>query len=285
MGSLGTILQAPNTHRIAKAEYKANVARTKNTNVLESAKAGFANQMRAVANEAKVSAASKEYNFQMDALSEELRAATGESFNNQLQLAAARGALTAQAGYVGVSGSSVDLMDSMVRLQMEIDEETRANALELHASRGQKQTAQIMAGAYSDMDMTQTFGNYDFSQYIEPKPMKNRLLSLVGAGVATFFGGPGAGLAVTDLAAGNWYAANGNFSAANKAYGEAMTGALGAFQEWGKRGGQSWGASIREGWDKKSKGVNPDDFRFRPDDSYFGDKQGSNSFGLGWFNK
>ncbi len=198
MGSVGTILQADNKTRVARAEYRSAKAKTENTNRLEVGKSELANFMRSANNKAKATAASKEYNFQMDQLSEELRAQTGAGMNSQLQLATARGALAAQSGYVGVGGSSVDLMDSMVRLQNEMDEESRQNATNLLASRGAQKTAQIMSNSYGNMDMAQNFGSFDFSQYIEPKPMGARFGKLVAVAVATYFGGPMAGEAVAD---------------------------------------------------------------------------------------
>ena len=248
MGSVNTIIQAPNKTRVAKAEYRQAVANTRNTNVLESNKSNLANFMRSFSNHQRAKAASKEYNHQMDVLSEELRAGKGAGFNAQLQLAQARGALAAQAGAVGVGGSSADLMDSMIRLQMEMDVEARENAQQLLASRGGKQTAQIMSNAYSQMDLTQTFGQYDFRTYIEPKAMKRRFGKLVGVAVATYFGGPQAGEAVADMAVGEWQAQNGNFDGASESFGRGMSNALGAYQDWNKRGGQPWGEAVAEGW-------------------------------------
>lgn len=243
MGSVNTILQANNTTRVARAEYRSKVAQTRNTNKLEAARVGFSDFMRTFGNKQRVEAASKEYNWQMEQLSEELRAGQGASFNTQIQLAAAQGALAAQAGAVGVGGSSADLMDTMVGLQAEMDLETRQNAQMLLASRGSKQTAQILSNAYSSMDMSRSFGQFDYSQYIEPKAMKRRLGKLIGVAVATYFGGPQAGEAVADFAVGTWNADNGNFGGASRNFDNAAQNSLAAFQQWGQRGGKSWGSS------------------------------------------
>lgn len=244
MGSVNTILQANNKTRVAKAEWRAAVANTQNQNKLEAAKVGFSDFMRTLSNNARVKAASDEYNWQMESLSEELRASHGKSFNTQIQLAAAQGALTAQAGYVGVGGSSADLMDTMVGLQAEMDQEAQENARNLLASRGATQRAQIMTNAFNGMDMSRTFGQFDFSQHIEPKRMKRRFGKLVGVAVATFFGGPMAGQAVADFAVGTWQAENANFDGASQSFDRAAQGALGAFSQWGQRGGKPWGTSV-----------------------------------------
>jgi hypothetical protein len=281
MGGVNTILQANNTTRIARANYRAGKANTDNTNRLEVAKSGFSDFMRSMRNNAQMDAASKEYNSNMEALSEELRAREGAGLNSQLQLAAARGALTAQAGYVGVGGSSADLMDSMVRLQAEMDQETQQNAIDLLASRGSNQTAQIMASAWNGMDISRTFGSFDYSQYVEPQAMKRRLGKLIGVAVATYFGGPQAGEATADFAVGTWQAQNGNLQGMTQSFNSAAQGGLAAFQQGAQRGGQSWASS--------AFGYNDGTGRSQPAakiTTQFGnnyDNFSTTTSGLGWF--
>lgn len=243
MGSVNTILQANNTTRIARANWRAATAQSKNTNALEVAKGNFSEYMRTLSNQAKVNAASKEYNFKMEQLSEELRAKQGAGLNTQVQLAAARGALAAQSGFAGVGGSSADLMDTMVRMQSEMDLETQQNAISLMASRGASQTAQIMSNAYKGMDISRTFGQFDYQQHIEPKAMKGRFGKLVGVAVATYFGGPKAGQAVADMAVGQWQASNGDFQGMSKSFDSAFQNGLSAWQQTSQRGGKSWASS------------------------------------------
>lgn len=243
MGSVNTIIQANNVTRVARAQYRQAVAQTDNNNRLEVAKTGLADYMRTLKNNAQLDAASKEYNSNMESLSEELRAREGAGLNSQLQLANARGALQAQAGAVGVGGSSADLMDTMVGLQSEMDQETQDNAKRLLASRGAQQTAQIMSRAYNGMDLSRSFGSFDYSQHIEPKAMKRRLGKLIGVAVATYFGGPQAGEAVADFAVGTWQADNGNFQGMSKSFDNAVQGAASSYQQYQQRGGKSWASS------------------------------------------
>lgn len=283
MGNTSTLLQSGNTYRIAKATYRAQVAQTTNNNKLEAAKVGFSDFMRTLSNKARVNAASKEYNFQMEQLSEELRASTNAGFNTQVNLAAARGALTAQAGMVGVGGSSADLMDSMVRLQSEMDLESQMNARNLLASRGARQTAQIMANAYKGMDLSRTFGNFDFTQHIAPQPLKHKFAKLVGVAVATYFGGPMAGEAVAGAFVGDWQARNGDFQGASKTFGNAIQGGLSAFRDWGERGGQSWGSAVAQGNRWQQKGRVTDWGEFGPGSSSWQFSNINTSSDLGWF--
>lgn len=277
MGSVNTILQANNKTRVAQAEYRQAVANTANTNRSEAAGSSLANFARSWSNNAKAKAAGKEYNHAMNVLSEELRAAEGGKLNSQLQLAEARGALAAQAGQVGVGGSSADLMDSLIRLQGEMDQEARDNAQTLLAARGARQTAQIMSNAYGNMDLSQSFGNFDFSQHIEPVRMKRRLGKLVGVAVATYFGGPMAGEAVADMAVGEWQASNADYDGSGQSFGRGMSNAMGAYQQWNERGGQSWGSAVAEGWGRSGGNVNVTS----SNTTAFG--TGSYSTDLGWW--
>lgn len=281
MGGVNTILQANNTTRVARAEYRRNVAETNNNNRLQSSQSSFADAMRSIKNKTVINNASKEYNFRMEQLSEELRTGTGAGFNAQMQEAAARGALAAQAGYVGVGGSSADLMDTAVRLQAEMDQEVQSNALSLMASRGQKQAAQIMSNAYNSMDMSRTFGQYDFRQYIEPQAMKRRLGKLIGVAVASYFGGPQAGEAVADFAVGTWQADNGDFQGSGRSFASAAGNGLSAAQQWSERGGESWGSAVFGNKSSTTKGgANVTQFGNNYDNFQYG---GTSTEGLGWF--
>lgn len=279
MGNISSILQSGNQTRVAKAQYRAKVASTANTNKLAAAESSFGNFMRTLGNKARVNAAAKEYNFAMDQLAEEIRAASGANFNSQLSLANARGALAAQAGYVGVGGSSVDLMDTMVRLQGEMDVEAKDNAVKLLASRGQKQAAQIVSNAYSAMDMRQAIGNFDFSQYVEPKAMKNRFLALVGAGVATYFGGPLAGDAVAGLAVGDWQASNGDFQGAARTFGSSIANIYSAGKDFAQSGNTPWAKRVQQGMIPADSGTT--DYNIL--DTRWGKDQGGTFLnGIGW---
>ena len=283
MGGVSTIVHSNNITRIARANYRAAVAQAKNTNKLEVAKGNFAEFMRTLNNQERVNNASKEYNFQMEQLSEELRVRQGAGFNTDVQLAAARGALTAQAGYVGVGGSSADLMDTMVRLQSEMDKETQQNALNLMASRGAKQTAQIMTTAYKSMDLTRTFGQFDFSQHIAPKAMNNRFLKLVGVAAATFFGGPQAGEAAANAAVAEWQAQNGDYKAMGISMAKAGEGFAAAWQGISQRGGKSWASAtfgFNDGTGPQSNGKNPTGAKIT---SKSGENYDTQTSGLGWF--
>lgn len=282
MGSLNTILQSDNKTRVAQAEYRAAKQQTADHNRLQSTESNLGNFMRSYSNKAKATAAGKEFNYQLDGLSEELRAMDGGTLNAQLQLSAAVGALAAQSGYAGVGGSSVDLLDTMVGLQHEMDVEAQQNARDLTASRAGAQTAQIMANAYGSMDLSMSFGTYDYQQFIEPKFMKNKWAKVVGVAAATFFGGPMAGEAAADAAVGEWQAANGDFDGSGRNFGSAAAGAMQAYKEWGERGGESWYSSLTKGRNGADTSAN---INWNDGGTAFGTgtSYGTSTDGIGWF--
>lgn len=281
MGGINTVLQSNNTTRVARANYRRAKANTDNTNRSQMAESSFSDFMRSLKNNAQLEGASKEYNFQMEQLSEELRAKGASNLNTQLQLSTARGALSAQAGAVGVGGSSSDLMDTMVRLQAELDQETQDNALKLMASRGGQQSAQVMANAAKGMDLSRTFGQFDYSQYIEPVAMKRRFGKAVGLGFAYFFG---YGEAASQHAIGTWQADNGNFEGASQSFGNAAGSALQSYKTNSANGGAGglWGMIVNRNNGNQSTSSSTGAKVTQLGNNY--DNFTTSTSGLGWFN-
>lgn len=247
MGSVGTIIQANNITRVAKARYQQQVQETSANNRREAARVTLAEFSRTLGNQMRLDAAGKEYNYAMSQLSHELEQSGKARLNNQLQHAEAQGALTAQASAFGVGGASVELMDQLIDLREATKAEQINRGVELMAANGKRQTAQIIVNATNGQDISRTFGNFDYSRYIEPERMKRRLGKLIGVAVATYFGGPQAGEAMADFAVGTWQADNGDFAGANKNFGQAARGATAAWQDYNDRGGGSWFSTVTQG--------------------------------------
>lgn len=250
-GSVGTILQANNITHVAKAEYRQKVQVTAANNRLSAARTTLSEFARTLGNQMRMEAAGKEYNYAQSQLSHELEQSGKANLNAQLQNAEAQGALQAQAGAAGVGGASVELMDTLMDLRQATKAEQLRRGVELMAANGKRQTAQIVLNAQSSMDLQQSIGQFDYSQYIEPVRMKRRLGKLIGVAVATYFGGPQAGEAAADFEVGTWQASNGDFQGSNASFGNAMRGAAQAYKDWGERGGQSWFSSVTQGGGKK----------------------------------
>lgn len=246
MGSVNTILQANNIHEVAKAEYDANVMLSESRNRLEVAKTSLAEFSRSLGNVYRIEAAGKEYNEAVSQLALATEARGMGRINDSLAAAERTGALMAQAGALGVGGTSVDLLNQTVELQRNIQQDMQQAATDQMASSAGRANAQIMENAQNAMDLTRTFGNFDYTVHIAPKPMKRRFLKLVGVAVATYFGGPQAGEAAADAMVGSWQATNANYGGAAQNFDSAIGGALNSWQEWNDRGGQSWFGAVSQ---------------------------------------
>ena len=244
MGSISTILQANNITRIKRAEYDAAVMTQKASNKLEAAKQSLSDFSRSLANVNRMEAAGKEYNEAVNSVVQTLESRSTDRINSSLAAADKLGALAAGAAFQGVGGSSVELLDSTVRLQRNVEQQLQDTSTSRIASAGARSAAQVIDNAASQTDLSRTFGNFNYTRYIEPKAMKRRLGKLIGVAVATAFGGPQAGEAVADFAVGKWQADNADFEGMSKSFGSAARNASSAAQDWMERGGESWFGSV-----------------------------------------
>lgn len=250
MGSVSTILQANNITRIKQAEYEAKTMMQRADNKKEAAKVALAEFSRSLGNTLRIEAAGKEFNEATSNLAASLEGRTTNRLNSSLAAAERMGALAAQAGAMGVGGSSVGLLSDTIKLQRNIEQDLQQQATTRLASQGSRANAQIMDNAYNQIDLQQTFGSFDHTVYVAPMRMKNRLGALLGAAVATYFGGPMAGMAVADLAVGAWQADNANFQGASQSLDAGIQHALKGYQTWsslqGGDGPKSWFGAVTQ---------------------------------------
>lgn len=244
MGSINTILQAPNMHRIARANYEAAVITQSANNSRETARIRLADFSRSLSNNMRVEAAGKQYNEAAGQLAASLEGRGMAKVNSSLAASERMGAIAAQAGALGVGGSSTELLNETIKLQRNIEQDMSRIATERMAKQGARSKAQLMDNAYSATDISRESGNFDYTVHIAPKPMKNRLGALIGTAVATYFGGPQAGQAVADMAVGSWQNANGNFAGASQSFDRGIGNAVKGYKNWadlqGGDGPNSW---------------------------------------------
>jgi hypothetical protein len=246
MGNLNTILQSDNIHRVAMATYEQKTQERVANNKLTAKKLTLAEFSRSLANNTRMRNAGKEFNAATTQLSHELEQAGKDKLSVQLQHGEAQGALQAQAAMAGVGGASVELMDNLIDLQRVSQEEDQRRAIEIMSRHGRVATAGIVANAADSTDLRQSFGQFDFSKDIKPKPLQHKWATVVGVAVATYFGGPQAGEAAADAAVGEWKARNGDFVGAGQSFGGALSGAMDAMKDYSDRGGGSWFDSLKQ---------------------------------------
>lgn len=247
MDGLGTILQANNIHRVAKAKYEQAYKTQQASNQLKAAQGNLANWSRSLGNRRRIEAAELEYNRGMEQLSHETRQMGKQRSNLTLAVAEEQGAISARAAMAGVGGSTIDAMDMLVSLQGATNEEELDQAINQMVHFGKQNMVTGLMNQYMATDKTQTMMDFDYTKHIEPKPMKRRLGKLIGVAVATYFGGPMAGEAVSNLAVGEWQATNADFQGMNKNFGQAMSNGMQAWQDTSDRGG-AWGKDVMRGF-------------------------------------
>lgn len=286
MGSVNTIIQANNITRIQKGEYDAKVMIQQANNKREAAKVSLAEFSRSLGNTLRIEAAGKEFNEATSNLAASLEGRTTNRLNSSLAAAERMGALAAQAGAMGVGGSSVELLSDTIKLQRNIEQDLQQQATTRLAAQGSRANAQIMDNAYNQIDLQQTFGSFDHTVYIAPKRMKRRLGKLIGVAVATYFGGPQAGEAVADFAVGTWQAENANFQGMSQSFDSGFQNAIKGYQTWsslqGGDGPKSWFGAVTQKQNQQAdaaaaKNQNINWGGFTPgEDSTFGSGFGNN---------
>lgn len=288
MGSVNTILQANNITEIKKGEYDAATMIQRSGNKREAAKAALADFSRSLGNTLRIEAAGKEFNEATSQLAASLEGRTTNKINSSLAAAEKMGALAAQAGALGVGGSSIELLSTTIKLQRNIEQDLQQQATDRLAASGSRANAQIMDNAYNTIDLTQTYGSFDHTVYIAPKRMKRRLGKLIGVAVATYFGGPMAGEAVADFAVGTWQAENADFKGMAGSFDSAAANAVRGYNTWsslqGGDGPKSWFGAVTQRQNQQADKAAAKDQAinwggFTPgEDSAFG-----SGFGSGWF--
>lgn len=246
MDGLGTILQANNITRIAKAKYEQARDTQRANNQLKKAQGDLANWSRSLGNRRRIEASEKEFNRGIEQISHETRQMGKQQTALTLDTAEQRGALLARAAMTGVGGSTVEAMENLVALQAATTTEEMDQAMNQMVHFGKQNLVTGLMNSYMSQDFSQTMMDFDFTKHIEPERMKRRLGKLVGVAVATYFGGPMAGEAVSDIAVGEWKASNADYGGAMQSFGQGIQGGMQAWQQTSERG-SSWGGDVMRG--------------------------------------
>ncbi len=250
MGSVYEIGMSPYTHRVDMANYNADNRIRIGKNTKEAALVALKEYQRTEGNRRRVTAAGKEYNMHVSNLAKALEASSTTSMNYQMAAANLQGQLATQAAAAGVGGTAVDLISAATDLQRDIQLEATERERNSLSVFGSQQGADIMDNALQQLDLSQTFGNYDHTFNIEPTKLKNRWGAMIGIAVASYFGGPQAGQGAADATMAAYKAQNGKLKEASEYYQSAMKNALGGIQETKKmqdgEGYKPWFQAVRD---------------------------------------
>lgn len=238
MGSVNTILQSGNMHRVSMAEHEAKKLIQSSGNTRAAAEQTLGDFSRSLNNNLRMEAAGTEFNEQMRQLSTELDAGSTKKMNADMQTAERTGALLAQASALGVGGATVELLNETTKLHNALLDGAVTDAMTKTAAGVGQRAAQGMTNAMNNLDLSRTFGNFDYTVHIAPKKLNNKWAKLAGVAVATYFGGPQAGQAVADMVVGDWQAKNGNFEGAARSFDSAIRSGVQGYNTWaGLQGG------------------------------------------------
>lgn len=248
MGSIYEVSNSYNTHRIEHAQWEAGNTIRDSQNVREASDVALKEFTRTLNNQRRTDAAGKEYNKQVTNLAHLLDTTTTTNVNLQLAAAQIKGSLAAQAGAAGVGGSTVDLLNAATDLQRDIKVGANTEARDAAAKTGSMNNSDIIDSAYSAIDNSRYFGNFDRSVSIEPQRLKNRVGALIGSAFAFFLGGPSASNAAAGITMASYKANNGQYADANRYYSQAANDIAQAYKDWqGQQSGdklQAWGTAI-----------------------------------------
>lgn len=254
MSSALSILNSGNVHIREQAKIDAARIAQKGRNELKAAQAGANQRLQAFVNQQRVTAAGEQRADILSNMARNLDAATSGRLLDRLAASEAIGANIAAASAAGVGGTTVDMVNSTLRVNESFSEERQDRAIAADMYAMGKQAGNVMDDAYSGQDMQTFQAGLDYSQYVDHVKMSGlqKVVAFAGAATATYFGGPQAGDAVLGLFDAQNRAANGDFDGAASRYATSFTQGVNALSAYTKRGNEAWGspllASVRRRW-------------------------------------
>lgn len=209
MGSIVEALNAGNTHRVKQAEVEGKRLTQASGNEKEAASMSLARFSQSLSNKRKLDAAGAQFTAGEQNIRSALDAAATGNFQERLRAAATLGEATVQAAAAGVGGGSVDAYNRTVRLNAALQEESNLSAQSSDAINATAQNSNVIKEAVANLGSDSFQGSFDYTVYLDHIKQKNVFGTALAASVATYFGGPQAGMAVMDVAsAGNKFANN-----------------------------------------------------------------------------
>lgn len=232
MGSMVELLMSGTEHRVKQAEIEGNRKKQDAFNEREAASASLARFSQSISNERKLRAAGAAINAQGQNIANAMDAATTGTFGQRLAAAEELGAASVGAAAAGVGGGSVDAYRRTLMLNQAIQEEAQASALKADTFNAELARGDIINNAVADLNNDSYFGNFDYTIYQDHLKTKNVLGAMVAVGVASYFGGPQAGMATSDAIAGSNRYANGDRQGAMAYFNSAAANAASAYSQY-----------------------------------------------------
>lgn len=230
MGSAFELLNSGNTHRIKQAEIEGKRLTQKSANEKEAASASLARFSQSLSNKRKLEAAGAEFTASEQNIRQALDQSLVGTFQQRLQAAADLGSASVQAAAAGVGGGSVEAYNRTLSLSNAIQDEANTTAASRDALNATANKSNIIKNAVASLGSDSYQGNFDYTVYLDHVKQKNVLGTFALAAAATYFGGPKAGMAVTDLAAAGNRLENRDYQGGSQLLSSAFSNGLSAFQ-------------------------------------------------------
>lgn len=254
MGSAMQILMSGPEHTIKQAQVEASRMVQESGNERSAAEASLSNFAQALGNQRKLNAVGKNDEALQRNIAKLGESMTAGKFQDRIAAATALGEVTAMAGAAGVGGSSIETYKRTMMLRQAIGEESQARALGNDKINYAQRRGQALEDAVAGMNQTTYVGAMDRTVYMDHQKIKNVLGAAIAVGVASYFGGPQAGMATSDAIAGANSMANGNQNAANNYFNSSAQGFIQAGSNYQKTNGNPWGMSGGGGTDSLANG-------------------------------
>lgn len=261
MGSAMQILYSGPEHTLKQAQVDASRIVQASSNERSAAEASLANFSQALGNQRKLDAFGKNDEALQRNIAKLGESMTAGKFQDRIAAATALGEVTAMAGAAGVGGSSIDTYKRTMALRQAIGEESQSRAMVNDRTNYAQRRGQGLSDAVAGMNQTTYVGAMDRTVYMDHQKLKNVLGAAIAVGVASYFGGPQAGMATSDAIAGANNMANGNQTAANNLFNSSAQGFVQAGSNYQKTNGNPWGMeggggmqSLSNGWKSFSDG-------------------------------
>lgn len=244
MGSAMEVLTSSSTHRTKQAEVEGKRRMQSSGNIKEAASMSLARFSQNLANKRKLDAAGAEFNAAGQNIQQALDQAVTGTFSQRLQAAGELGAASVQAAAAGVGGGSVEAYNRTLALNYAIQEESNSAGTARSLSNAQDQQGNIIKNAVQSLGTDMYQGNFDYSVHLDHVKQKNVIGAAILVGVASYFGGPQAGMAASDAVAASNRAANGDTEGANRYMNSAFSNGMAAASNYNSTSGGNSGPQL-----------------------------------------
>ncbi|APL99498.1 internal virion protein [Aquamicrobium phage P14] len=255
MGSLLTMLNAGNEHRVAQAQVEANRQQQDIHNRREATRSALQMQSQSIQNKYVMEGAQNAFNQAGDQILELMDSVTQGNIRQRLTASMQLGAARSAAAAAGVGGASVEAFERTQRLLLAFDEGAQTDALDIAQRRNTFNQYEAMQQGLLNQDTSLHFGNLDYTIYLDHQKQKFSPFQLIPIVGATLLGGPQAGTQMADaqmqMSRANYLNSNGRFQEANEQLSSAFDRGMNAFKSIGAYRGANDGRTYAQSFFQK----------------------------------